>query len=133
MRPTNPSVRRAVAALALLLAAGCGQDGPELAPVRGTVYHKGAPLKGGTIVFAPDRDRGCCGSVATASIRSDGTYVLRTGDADGATPGWHRITIAGSTAPGKSSALPHRYSEALPYLCREVVPGHENVIDLHLD
>jgi hypothetical protein len=133
VRSTNPSVCRAVAALTLVLAAGCGQDELALAPVRGTVYYNGVPLKGGTIVFAPDRERGCCGSVATASIRTDGTYVLRTGDTNGATPGWHRITIAGPSAPGKPSALPHRYSEALPCLCREVVPDHENVIDLHLD
>jgi len=131
--PSNPSLRWAVTTLALVLAAGCGQDAPELVPVRGTIYHKGVPLKGGTIVFAPDRDRGCCGSVATASIRPDGTYVLRTGDAQGATPGWHRITIAGSTAPGQPSALPHRYTEALPCLYREVAPGRDNVIDLHLD
>ena len=133
MRLTNPSVCRAVAALALVLAAGCGQDEPELAAVHGTVYHKGVPLQGGTIVFAPDRDRGCCGPIATGSIQSDGTYVLRTGQALGATPGWHRITIAGSTPPGKPAALALRYSEALPCLCREVAPGQENIIDLHLD
>jgi len=130
---SNPSLRRAVATLALVLVAGCGQDEPELTPVRGTVYYKGVPLKGGTIVFAPDRDRGCCGSIATAAIRSDGTYVLRTGDAPGVTPGWHHITLAGATAPGQPSGLPHRYSEALPALCREVAPGRDNVIDLHLD
>ena len=66
-------------------------------------------------------------------IEDDGSYVLRTGDAKGVTPGWHRITVAGLTAPGRASALPHRYSEALPCLCREVVPGRDNVIDLHLD
>jgi len=133
VRSISPIVGWILLTPILVLVLGCGQEEPERTPVRGRVTYKGTPLRGGTIVFAPDRDRGGSGPIATASIQSDGTYVLRTGDANGVTPGWHRITITGTDSPGMPSALPHSYSESMPCLCREVLPGQENVIDLHLD
>jgi hypothetical protein len=114
-------------------AAGCGGEAPALAPVRGTVYYKGAPVKGGVILFTPDEQRGGRGPGAEAVLGPDGTYVLRTGGERGATPGWHRITVVGA-APGEPFALPHRYADPeLSCLCREVEAGRVNVIDLHLD
>src|SRR5262249_42784052 len=103
---------------------------PELTPVRGTVYYKGVPLRGGTIVFAPDPARGCCGPLAQAEIRPDGTYSLRTDGARGAAPGWHLITVAAASA----ARLPRRYSDPeLSGLCQEVRAERVNTIDLHLD
>jgi len=123
---------RAAAALVLLLAMGCGQDTPKLAPVRGTVYYKGVPLKGGTLVFAPDPERGGQGPMALAEIGSDGTYVLRTAGDKGAVPGWHRITVAPDAAA--RSSFPRRYGDPeLSELSREVLPDQVNTIDLRLE
>jgi hypothetical protein len=122
---------RGTAVLALLLATGCGQDGPKLAPVRGTVYYKGVPLKGGTIVFAPDPERGGQGPLAVGEVRPDGTYLLRTEGDRGAVPGWHRITVSPADA---RSAFPRRYADPeLSGLSREVQPERANTIDLRLD
>lgn len=122
---------RCVAALALLYAAGCGQDGPKLTPVRGTVYYKGVPLKGGMVVFAPDPERGGQGPMALAEIRPDGTYNLRTDGDQGAVPGWHRITVSPA---GRRSTFPRRYADPeLSGLSREVQPDRVNTIDLRLD
>ncbi len=127
----GPRIIAAGLALALLLgASGCGQGGPKLSPVRGTVYYRGAPLPGGTIVFTPDSRRGNRGAMAQAEVRPDGTYVLRTGGDVGAAPGWHRISIAA----GQPASLPPRYCDPdLSGQAREVEPGLANVIDLHLD
>ena len=135
MGPRIPPARRvrAAALLLALAAAGCGGEEPGVAPVRGTVYYRGAPVKGGLIVFTPDEERGGRGPAAEAVIGPDGSYVLRTAGERGAAPGWHRITVAGA-APGEPSALPYRYADPdLSCLRREVEAGRGNVIDLHLD
>ena len=115
-----------------LLCAGCGKGAPGLAPVRGTVYYKGVPIRGGALVFAPDTERGNSGALAHGEIGSDGAYTLRTDKADGAPPGWHRVTI--TATPGAGAVLPHRYSDPeMSGQFREVVPGKENVLDLRLE
>jgi hypothetical protein len=127
-----------------LAAAGCGHDDPGMAPVRGRVYYKGAPLPGGSIVFTPDADKGGSGPISRGEIRPDGTYTLTTEGQPGASPGWHRITIvsveAAPTKPAGSgftdvhSLLPRQYAAPdLSGLERLVKPGEENVIDFHLD
>ena len=122
---------RGAAVLALLLAGGCGQDAPSLTRVQGTVYYKGVPLKGGTVVFAPDPERGGQGPMALGEIRPDGTYSLRTDGDKGALPGWHRITVS---AADRRSALPRRYADPeLSGISHEVQPGRVNTIDLRLD
>jgi hypothetical protein len=122
---------RGAAALALLLAAGCGDNGPSLTRVQGTVYYKGVPLKGGTVVFTPDPERGGQGPMALAEIRPDGTYSLRTDGDKGAVPGWHRITVSPAD---RRSAFPRRYADPeLSGISREVQPDRVNTIDLRLD
>ena len=132
------------AALAGLALAGCTAPEEPLAPVHGQVFHNGAPLPGGTIVFTPDPTRGGNGPSARAEIQADGRYVLRTGDQYGAAPGWHRVTIvavlpAPAPAPGQRfshprSLLPLKYRDPeLSGLHGEVKPGEDNAIDFHLD
>jgi hypothetical protein len=118
-------------ALVLIAAVGCGKRTPELSDVRGTVYYRGEPIRGGTIVFAPDPDRGGAGPLAIAEIQSDGTFRLRTDGERGAVVGWHRVTISPSE---EFIALPRRYCDPdLGGLCHEVVKGKANVINLYLD
>lgn len=108
---------------------GCG-GADKLEAVSGRVLFRGAPLAGGTIVFAPDPHRGGDGPIAVGEIGPDGRYSLRTGAETGVAAGWHRVTVA--AAPGKS--LPSRYSD--PERSgqeREVKPGTANTIDFQLD
>ena len=119
-----------------LLAAGCGQDTSSLAPVRGRVYFKGEPLRGGVVVFVPDTARGGHGPpLAFAAIQSDGTYEVRTEGEAGVVPGWHRVTVTSSPeAEAAGQRLPPRYaSPESSGLSHEVLTGQDNVIDLHLD
>jgi hypothetical protein len=76
----------AVPCLALLLT-GCGRDGLRTAPVRGTVTYQGHLVPYGTVMFQPEN-----GPAATGDIQ-DGTYVLKTGQRDGAVPGKHKVTV----------------------------------------
>jgi hypothetical protein len=141
-RGAGPSVLAGLVILAVCLA-GCRERERELAPVRGTVYHEGKPLAGGTIVFAPDADRGGHGPLAVGEIHSDGTFTLHTGDRPGAVPGWHRITVMDASPradPGQSHKadrrprLPLEYSDPDRSGQRyEVEAGRSNVLELHLD
>ena len=77
--------------------------------------------------------------MATAEIKTDGSYSLQTGSEAGAASGPYRVTIA-SEAPvlpdrTKSAvALPLLYSDAEKSgLKREVKAGEVNVINFDLD
>ncbi len=123
------------AAVLALVAGGCGESKPTLAPVRGHVYFHGVPLAGGAIVFTPDPDRGGHGPLACARIGADGAYVLVTGPDPGAVVGWHRVTLQARVpdAPAETR-LPPRYTdpEQSGQSC-EVKAGESNVIDFHLE
>ncbi len=127
----------AAAALILFLALGCdgerGVSAPWLARVHGKVYRQGVPLQGGTIVFIPDAGRGGEGPLARAEIQPDGTYTLRTGDAHGAVPGFHRVTVLATDQPG-AAPLSRKYRDPeLSGLEREVKPGQDNTINFDLE
>jgi hypothetical protein len=118
-----------VFSVVLLTLAGCGggEDSPE--GVTGRVLYRSAPLAGGTIVFAPDPERGGDGPIAWSEIGPDGRYTLRTETGVGVGPGWHRVTFA--AANGK--ALPPRYSDpARSGQTCEVKAGQANEINFEL-
>jgi hypothetical protein len=128
----------------LLTAAGCGQDEPALAPVRGRVFYKGVPLTRGSIVFAPDADRGGSGPLARGDIQPDGTYKLTAGGRPGAAVGWQRVSVVALESPPPlpkgtefadvRSLLPRKYAAPdLSGLDALVKVGDDNVIDFHLD
>ncbi len=123
--------------LMLFATSGCRKGEQHLAPVHGTVYYRQQPLKGGTIVFIPDSDRGGKGPMARAEIKPDGTYTLNTGPDNGCVPGWHRVTIRGSdqASQGTPLALPRdKYCDPeTSGLSREVKPGQDNAIDIYLN
>lgn len=114
-------------ALGLAALAGCGGGAPSLASVKGQVRFRGEPLRGGTIVFVPDAERGGRGPLAFAEVKLDGSFELRTGDKTGCISGWHRVTVAGAH-------LPDRYRD--PELSGqrvEVRAGPANTCDVFLD
>lgn len=122
------------AALLGLALFGCGRD-DKLTPVHGHVYYHGKPLAGGTIAFTPDAERGGHGPLAYGEIDADGRYSLHTGDAIGAVPGWHRVSIApaGGT-PVPTVDLPRKYGDPEQSgLLREVKSDRVVEQDFHLE
>jgi hypothetical protein len=111
--------------------AGCESKPATVAPVSGRVTYAGSPVRG-VIVFCPDADSGTYGSCATGEIGANGSYTLMTDGTVGATPGWHRVTVA--SLDGAGSRLPDRFRDPLLSKLRvEVVAGRENVLDFKLE
>ncbi len=122
----------------LLLVVGCGTNwgDPELVPVYGKVLFQGQPLAGGTIVCAPDPERGGRGPLGVATIDSEGRFIMHSGGKPGVVPGWHRITVTGPPHPYDSTAasLPSRYADPeRSGLARQIQPGKANTLDLTLE
>jgi len=123
------------------LLAGCSAEPVPLAPVKGKVTYRGAPLTSGMIVFAPDENRGSQGPLAQAEIQGDGSYVLKTGEELGVKPGFYRVTVAAVEVlpPGQGfsrprSLLPDRYRDPrLSGLVCEVKPNRDNGINFNLE
>jgi hypothetical protein len=118
---------------------------PAAAPlqlVTGKISYHGQPLQTGLIVFTPDTSRGASGGMAVGQIRADGTYTLQTGEAQGASPGWYRITVAavsptatpayGQAFPIPYSLIPEKYRDPdLSSLASEIKPkANTNDFDL---
>jgi hypothetical protein len=115
--------------VALLALAGCcgGNEVPET--VTGRVLYRGAPLAGGTIVFAPDPEHGGDGPIAWGEIGPDGRYTLHTKPGEDISPGWHRVTFAAASG----STLPAHYSDpARSGQTCEIKAGTANQIDFEL-
>ena len=128
------SVLGAPIALAVLLFSGCEAEPPQLVTVRGKVFYKNVPLHGGIIVFTPDPVRNGDGPTSHAEIQTDGAFLLRTDNALGAMPGWHRVTISAFEDASGRPPLPSRFSDPeRSGLSFEVKPGQENVIDIRLE
>jgi hypothetical protein len=83
--------------LTALLITGCGS---RLGKVNGKITVGGVPLSGGAIMFYPENGPGAVGT-----IQSDGTYSLKTGTAEGAVIGTHKVAVhATSVGPGTMEA-----------------------------
>lgn len=114
-----PSVGcRLTLAVLLVVSAGCGSSGPEIAYVTGRVTMDGKPLANATVVFIPENGR-----PAGARTDADGNYVLNfSDDRRGAIPGKNAIRITtrrdadqdanGKTIPGSKETIPMQYNEA---------------------
>ena len=73
----------------LFLAAGCGSDRPEMAPVTGTVLLNGQPVIEAGVTFMPS-----AGRPATGQSDEAGRFELTTfNSGDGAVLGQHVVTI----------------------------------------
>ncbi len=110
---------------------GCGKGEPTLMPVEGRILFRGQPVDAGTVVFTPDPERGNNGPIAWAEILPDGRFRLKSDDRDGAVPGWHRITIAGSS---HQVVVPAYYRDPeRAHLFREIQPDASGPVELNLD
>jgi hypothetical protein len=106
--------KRVIALLSILvLIAGCGSNGPEMAKVRGIVTLDGKPVEDAAVGFAPQNgDR-----PATGTTDASGQFTLTTfTPGDGAVVGTHTVTVSkirssgqqvdASTVPAGSNAMP---------------------------
>lgn len=104
--------------LALVLA-GCGQRGPSLVRVTGTVMIDGRPLPNAYIHFTPTA--GGRGSHARAA--GNGRYALDfLPGRPGAVAGTHRVSISTADESGGSETVPARYNRESE-LTATVEPG----------
>ncbi len=122
----------------VLLLAGCGSSGPEIAYVTGRVTMDGKPLANATVVFIPENGR-----PAGANTDADGNYVLNfTQGRRGAIPGKNTIRIMtmrdagqdenGQTVPGSPETVPAKYNTAST-LTFTVEPKKNNIANFDLD
>jgi len=131
--------RRAVGAAGCVLAAsllvGCGANGPELAPLSGTISLDGQPLPHGLVQFVPASG---AGPAAVGSIAA-GRFTAETGGRRGAVPGRYLVRVEARAKPVDEtdtlpkSLVPARYGDpATSGIVAEVVVGQDNVVDITL-
>ena len=121
-----------------MICVGCGKSTASPARVRGFAFSRGIPLDGGTVVFAPDRDKGNSGKPLIASIKPDGSYQLPTGPNGGVPPGWYRVALSDSPAWSGDDRIASDFPAALrrPDLSgieREVKAGQDNAFDFLIE
>jgi hypothetical protein len=128
---------RRVNLMIILLLAGCGKSGPQLAPVRGLVTLDGQPVFEAQLIFQPDEGQG---SPSYGVTDKDGQYeVGYKRDQKGALVGWHTVSITMDwqiVGPDggyirRAQAIPPRYNTQSE-LRREVERGKENVFEFEL-
>ena len=112
----------------LLAFTGCGQSGPELAPVSGRVTLDGNPVADADVMFQPEEKR----SPSVGRTDKDGRYVIAyKRGVEGALVGKHTVRIMTVTEITQAPQLvPARYNTETE-LHKEVKSG-ENKIDFEL-
>jgi hypothetical protein len=101
------------AVLAAVVLSGCGGGDPDRKPtakVTGKVTLEGAPISGGSLIFAPmsDGKSNLVGKSGQATIKSDGTFIVSTyGTDDGAIIGKHRVLFSPPPTAAPSATAAH--------------------------
>jgi len=116
--------------LSLVLAPGCGQSGPRLAPVEGTVTLNGKPVVGALVTFQPD---GPLASPSYGETDEDGHYFLKfSPQREGAMIGMHTVSITTENENTKQpERLPPEYNQRSQL--KKEVKDQENVIDFPIE
>ena len=138
--PRDRLARPAVVFALLLALAGCGESGPEMARVYGTVTYKGSPVPKGTISFIAATPGG---RNATGAIAEDGTYSLQTeSPGDGAIVGEYRVAVTArddpildyipKKAPPPKRLTPQKYEDPATSGLTATVKSGSNTIDFPL-
>jgi len=136
-----PCLRALLVAISLTATSaisGCG--GPYDASVSGAVTLDGQIVPRGTVAFHPVTG----GPVAYAPIRSDGSYVVRTGREEGLPAGEYQVTVMSNELPAQletKEGRPQPPGKAItpPWYCSKETSGLQftvepgaNEIDLEL-
>lgn len=80
----------AVAALVI----GCGESGPKLVPVTGTVTHNGKPLEGAAVSFFPDLSTNKEARAGEDVTGPSGNYKVMTKGRSGLAPGKYHVVVS---------------------------------------
>lgn len=122
--------RFSVARLGLLTAvlagiSGCGGDAKSVSPTEKTVSVTGKvtlndqPLTGGSLMFAPDREKGNQSALEMyGEIDSTGNYKVVSGvgnqKRDGAALGWYRVVVEAYEMPQEDKVGAESYGSDTP-------------------
>ena len=128
----------ALCALTCVLAAGCGESGPKLYPVRGQVFFKGKPAEGAQVVFQPassgDAKLGEAGLFSSGTVAADGSFTLQSyPHGDGAPPGEYNVVITWfppntGEVGNPINKLPAKYADQQTPLLKAKVKEENNEI-----
>jgi hypothetical protein len=126
-------MRRCV--LFFVLIVGCsGKSGDTPATVRGRVLFQGAPLAGGTVVFAPHPERGPAAKSALAITDHQGCFRLSIDSSPYIAAGWYRVALADPGTPQTWAIFPAALRRPdKSGLDREVMPGQDNIFEFHIE
>ncbi|NBR07239.1 MAG: hypothetical protein EBT92_15940 [Planctomycetes bacterium] len=122
-------MRQLMSAFCLLtVILGCSSGPVVPTSIQGRILFQKQPLRGGTIVFTPDMNRGSVGPMASGEIFADGTYsVLPQPGKDSIYAGWYKVSFA-------SQGLPSKYSDPnLSGQVKQILSGQINKIDFNLE
>lgn len=135
--PADWSKGLGVAVCLMIVCSGCGQSGPKLGQVTGTVTLDGQPVPRASITFAPVEP----GPTSMGGTNKDGQYkLLFNTDRQGAVLGKHNVTIRSleqdTDEDGKPTGdapvkIPAKYGQ-VGALTAEVFTG-SNTIDFKLE
>ena len=106
---TVPSLRitslSAIAAAFLVPLGGCGEGGPRLVPVTGTVTLNGKPLADATISFVPDPSNA---DITPGGDKTgpEGNYKAMYQSRSGLAPGKYVVLVSKTAAPPAGVELP---------------------------
>ncbi|MFW6169338.1 MAG: hypothetical protein ACODAD_02530 [Planctomycetota bacterium] len=103
----------------LIVAAGCGQEGPPRYDVSGTVTYKGEAVPAGMIQFIPDNEKGNSGPAGNATIE-DGTFDTAV-QGVGTIGGPHKVIVDAYDGEAQGQDFPN----GLP-----IFRGYETEIEL---
>ena len=113
--------RAPLLSVSILVLAGCGGDGFEMASVSGQVSLNGKPVPGALVSFEPQTTAKEQGPGSSAETDAEGRYSLRTIDGTrGAVVGKHRVRI--STLKYKKERSDAAVPRADEILAPEVIP-----------
>lgn len=85
---------------------GCGESGPSLVTVTGTISLNGKPLEGAAIAFHPARDN-TEGKSADDVTGPEGNYKVMTDGRSGVAPGKYNVVITKMPAANTKASAEH--------------------------
>ncbi len=125
-------IRLYLVIVSCFLVVGCGDGGPELYEISGTVTIDGEPLSKGAVRFVP-----LVGEQSVSAIAEDGSFTLKCRDKYlGAYPGEHRITVYAAEALGETKIrwfAPKEYAYPATTPLKEVIEGPNENMELKLE
>lgn len=95
-------MRRLIVAATAVLLGGCGESGPKLLPVSGTVTNNGKPVEGASVIFTPDPSNPLA-QPATDVSGPDGNFKVMTNNRAGVAAGKYRVAVIKVPAPPEST------------------------------